>query len=133
MRVGGKNPKGVWWKDENEIKAAVRRKDAAWKEMLSDSDEEAKEKCMEAYRKFKRCILLLKSNLSRQHSKVLYCWGVRRRGKTGNHRKVGVKREWWALAQPPYSLQGNGRQSPRVNHLKRDKPHDAENPGKQEK
>ena len=39
---------------------------------------------------------------------------VRRRGKTGNHEKVGVKRKWWVLSQPPYSYQGNGRQSPRV-------------------
>ena len=39
MRVGGKNPKRVWWKDE--IKAAVRRKEAAWKEVLAASDEEA--------------------------------------------------------------------------------------------
>ena len=30
VRVGGKNPKSMWWKDE--IKAAVRRKEAAWKE-----------------------------------------------------------------------------------------------------
>ena len=47
-------------------------------------------------------------------SKVLYRWGVRRRGKTGNHRKVGVKKKWWVLVQFPYSQQGNGRQSPRV-------------------
>ena len=39
VRVGGKNPKSVWWNDE--IKAAV-------------SDEEAKERCMEAYREQKR-------------------------------------------------------------------------------
>ena len=29
VRVGGKNPKSVWWNDE--IKAAVVRKEAAWK------------------------------------------------------------------------------------------------------
>ena len=29
MRVGGKNPESVWWNDE--IKAAARRKEAAWK------------------------------------------------------------------------------------------------------
>ena len=34
MRVGGKNPKSVWWNDE--IKAAVRRKEA-----LAASNEEA--------------------------------------------------------------------------------------------
>ena len=30
----------------------------------------------------------------------------------GKHRKVGVKRKCRVLAQPPYSPQGNGRQSP---------------------
>ena len=35
--------------------------------------------------------------------------GVRRKGKTGKHGKVEVKREWWVLSQPPYSPQGNGR------------------------
>ena len=54
------------------------------------------------------------SNPSRQHSKALYRWGFRRRGKTGKHRKVGGKRKWRVLAQPPYSPQGKGRQGPRV-------------------
>ena len=34
-----KNPKRVWWNDE--IKSAVRRKEAARKEVLTASDEEA--------------------------------------------------------------------------------------------
>ena len=38
----------------------VRRKEAAWKEVLATSDEEVKERCMVAYReenrKVKRCI-----------------------------------------------------------------------------
>ena len=59
VRVGGKNPKCVWWNDE--IKAAVRRKEAAWKLVLGASDEETKERCTEAYReekrKVKRCII----------------------------------------------------------------------------
>ena len=38
----------MWW--NNEIKAAVKGKEAAWKEMLATSDEEAKERCMEVYR-----------------------------------------------------------------------------------
>ena len=42
----------MWWNDE--IKAAVRRMDAPWKEVLGASDEEAKKRCMEAYRKEKR-------------------------------------------------------------------------------
>ena len=39
VRVGGKNPKSLWW---NEIKAAVTRKEAAWKEVLAASHEETK-------------------------------------------------------------------------------------------
>ena len=38
------------------------------------------------------CLLLLRSNPSRHHSKILHRWGVRRRGKIGKHGKVGVKR-----------------------------------------
>ena len=49
VRVGGKNPKGVWW--NNKVKATVRRKEAAWKELLAASDQEAKERCMETYRR----------------------------------------------------------------------------------
>ena len=40
VRVGGKDPKNVRWNDE--VKAAVRRKEAGWKEVLAASDEEAK-------------------------------------------------------------------------------------------
>ena len=40
VRVGGKNPKSVWWNDE--IEAAVMRKEAAWKGVLAASDEETK-------------------------------------------------------------------------------------------
>ena len=45
VRVGGKNPKSMWW--NNEVKAAVRRRDYAWKDALAASNEEAKEGCME--------------------------------------------------------------------------------------
>ena len=51
-RVGGKKPKSVWWNDE--VTAAVRRREAAWKEVLAASDEEAKESCMETHRDEKR-------------------------------------------------------------------------------
>ena len=37
-RVGGKNPKSVWWSDE--IKATVMRKEDAWKGVLAASDED---------------------------------------------------------------------------------------------
>ena len=46
---GGKNPKSVWWNDE--VKDAARRKDVAWKEVLTSSDEEANERCMEVQRR----------------------------------------------------------------------------------
>ena len=58
-------------------------------------------------------IILLLSNLSRQHLKVLLL-GVRRNGKAGKIRKVGVKKNWWVLALPPYSLQENWKQLPKV-------------------
>ena len=76
-------------------------------------------------------LLLLKSNPSRQHSKALYLWGVRGRGKTGKHGKVGVTRKWRVLAQLPYSPQENWSQSPSVEPFNQgDGPPDAEeNPG----
>ena len=47
VRVRRKNPKSVWWNDE--IKTAVRRKEAAWK-VLAASNKKAKQRCMEVYR-----------------------------------------------------------------------------------
>ena len=52
VRVGEKNPMNVGW--NYVVKAAVRRKEDAWKEVLAASDEEAKESCMEAYKEEKR-------------------------------------------------------------------------------
>ena len=40
VRIGGKNPKSVWWSDK--IKSSVRRKEAAWKAVLAASNEETK-------------------------------------------------------------------------------------------
>ena len=58
----------MWWNDE--IKAGVRRKEAAWKGVLVASDEETKERCMEAYieekRKVKRCIIQSKKKVNEQ-------------------------------------------------------------------
>ena len=46
----GERTQSVWWNDE--IKAGVMRKEAAWK-VLAASSEEAKEKCMEAHKEKK--------------------------------------------------------------------------------
>ena len=50
----GEKTQSVWWNDE--IKAAVRRKEAAWKVMLAASNEDPKEKCKEEKTKVKMCI-----------------------------------------------------------------------------
>ena len=42
----------------------------------------------------RKLLLLLKRDPRRQHSKMLYRWRVRRKVKTGNHGKLGVKRKW---------------------------------------
>ena len=73
MRVGGKNPKSVWWNDET--KAEVRRKEASWKGVLAACDEETKERCMEAYReekrKVKRCIIQSKKKVNEQFGRKM--------------------------------------------------------------
>ena len=73
VRVGENNPKSLWWNDE--IKAAVRRKEAAWKGVLAASDEETKERCMEAYReekrKVKRCITQSKKKVNEQFGRKM--------------------------------------------------------------
>ena len=72
-RVGGKDPNSVWWNDE--IKAAVRRKEDTWKGVLAASDEEAEERCIEAYRKeekkVKRCIIQSKKKVKEQFGKKM--------------------------------------------------------------
>ena len=52
LRVGGRNPKSVWW--NNEIKTAVKRQMADWKEELGGRDDDSKERCMETYKEEKR-------------------------------------------------------------------------------
>ena len=68
MRKWGKNPKSICWNDE--VKSVVRRKEAAWKEVLAASDEEAKERYMEVYReekiKLNRCIYQSKKKVNEQ-------------------------------------------------------------------
>ena len=55
-------------------------------------------------------IIIIKGSTQRYY----IAGGVRRRGKIGNHGKVGVKRKWWVLPQLYYFPKGNGRQSCRV-------------------
>ena len=73
VRVGGKNPKSVWWNDE--IKAAGRRKEAAWKGVFAASHKETKERCMEAEReekrKVKRCIIQCKMKVNEQFGRKM--------------------------------------------------------------
>ena len=67
VKVGGKNPKSVWWNDE--VKDAAKRKGAACKEVLGVRDEDIKERFMEAYkeekRKSKRCIYQNKKEVNK--------------------------------------------------------------------
>ena len=65
--------------------------------------------------------------LLKSYPKGTISLGVQKR----KDRRVGMKRKWWVLAQPPYSLQGNGRQSPKVEPFKHeDRPlYAEENPG----
>ena len=41
----------MWWNDK--VKAAARRKDAAWKKVLAVTDEEVNERCVEVHREEK--------------------------------------------------------------------------------
>ena len=72
MKVGGKNPKSIWWNDY--LKAAVQRRVSTWK-VLAASNEEAKESCMEAYReekrKVKRCIYESRKKLNEQFGRKM--------------------------------------------------------------
>ena len=45
--MGGKSLKSMWWNDE--IKAAVRKRETAWKGVLAASNEETKKRCREVY------------------------------------------------------------------------------------
>ena len=66
LRVGGGNPKSVWW--NTEIKAAFKRKKAAWKEMSGARDEDAKERCL---RKVKRYIYQIKKEIYEQFGRKM--------------------------------------------------------------
>ena len=61
------------WNDK--IKAAVRRKETAWKGVLAASDEETKERCMEAYReengRVKRYIIQSKKKVNEEFGRKM--------------------------------------------------------------
>ena len=52
VRVGGGNPKGLWRNDH--VKAAVKRKEDARKEVLGARDKNERGICLEAYKDEKR-------------------------------------------------------------------------------
>ena len=49
VRVGGGNSKSVWW--NNQVKAAIKRKEDAWNEVLGARDEDTSERCLEGKEK----------------------------------------------------------------------------------
>ena len=63
----------VWWNDQ--VKAAVKRKEDAWKEMLGARDEDAREMCLEVYKekkgKIKRCIYRSKEEVQEQFGRKM--------------------------------------------------------------
>ena len=63
VKVECGNPKSVWW--NNQVKSSVKRK-----EVLGTRDEDARERCLEAYkeekRKVKRCIYQSKEEVQEQ-------------------------------------------------------------------
>ena len=57
----------MWWNDQ--LKAALKRKEDVWKEVLGTRDEVAKERCWEVYKeekKVKRCIYQNKEEVQEQ-------------------------------------------------------------------
>ena len=68
VRVGGGNPKCVWWNEQ--VKAEIKRKEDAWKVVLGARDEDVRENCLEVYkeekRKVRRCIYRSKKEIQEQ-------------------------------------------------------------------
>ena len=52
MRVGGENPKSLWWNDK--VKAVDKIKETALKEVLEDRVKDAIERCLGLYKEEKR-------------------------------------------------------------------------------
>ena len=63
----------MWWNDQ--IKAAVKRREDAWKEVLGSRDKDAGERCLEVYkeekRKVKRCIYQRKEEVQEQFGRKM--------------------------------------------------------------
>ena len=63
----------MWWNDR--VKAAVNKKEVGWKKLLGVSDENAKERCMEAYKEEKRnvekCIYQRKKEVNKQFGRKM--------------------------------------------------------------
>ena len=73
VRVGGLNPKSVWWDDQ--VKVAIKRKEGAWKEVLGAREKDARERRLEAFkeekRKVKRCIHQSKEEAQEQFGRKM--------------------------------------------------------------
>ena len=63
----------MWWNDQ--IKAAVQRKEDAWKEMLGARDKDATERCLKVYKEEKRnvksCINQSKKEVQEQFGRKI--------------------------------------------------------------
>ena len=63
----------MWWKDQ--VKAAAKRKEDAWREVLGARGENARDRCLEVYkeekRKIKRCIYQSKEEVQEQFGRMM--------------------------------------------------------------
>ena len=78
MRAGRKKPKSVWWNDE--VKAAIKRKEGAWKKILGGRDEDARERCQSLQRRKEKCIYQSKKEVNEQFGRKV-TQAVNRNGK----------------------------------------------------
>ena len=76
VRLGGGNPKTVWWDDQ--VETAVKRKENSWKVVLGAKDEDAQERCLKAYKekkiKVKRFIYQSKKEVHEQFGNRKLFW-----------------------------------------------------------
>ena len=73
VKVGGGNPKSVWWNDQ--VKAAVKKNEAAWKKALGTRDKDTRERGLEVHKKektkVKRCIYQSKKKVQEQFGRKM--------------------------------------------------------------